>query len=190
MTYLIIFYEFCKIGLFAIGGGFATLPFLYHMGSFYHWFSAKDLTQMLAISSTMPGPIGINLATTTGFAIKGAIGSFLAVVGIMTPALIFVILVSKILKKFRTNKFVISLFYILKPVSCAMVTAIGFKLLKTAVYKPIDSNFFASVDWIALLIFGTLLALSFQKKRNPLFYVVVSAVAGIAVHVIKPLIIG
>ena len=97
MIYLLLIYEFFKIGLFAIGGGYATLPFLYHISEVYNWISAKELIDMLAVSSITPGPVGINVATFAGFKTAGIIGSLLATTALILPSFIIVILISKLL---------------------------------------------------------------------------------------------
>lgn len=188
--FLFLFLEFSKIGLFAIGGGYATLPFLYHLSVVYHWFDPKYITQMLAISSIMPGPIGINLAAQTGFIVAKFWGAFMAVAGIMVPSLVFVFIISKLLKEFKDSKVVKSIFYVLKPTSCGMVLAIGFKLLKDLIFIPNQTSFANSVDWLGLVLFLTLFLLSLKKKNSPLFYLGVSAVVGIFIQVIKPFILG
>lgn len=185
MLNLIIFIEFCKIGLFAIGGGLATLPFLFHLGIVYHWFYTNDLAKLLAIANIVPGPVGINLASLIGFSANGFIGSLMAILGIMTPSLVFVFVISKLLKEFEGNKFVKSIFYMLKPTSCAMIMAICIRLLKNILFlhnQLFDVNQF---NWLALLLFIILLIHSFKINRSPIFYFGVSALAGILLHVLK-----
>ncbi len=186
-TSLILFLEFIKIGFFAIGGGYATLPFLYRLSIIYHWFKPQDLTQMLAVASLMPGPIGINLATQVGFKVNFLWGAILAVIGIMIPSLIFVFAISKILKEFKGSVFVKSIFYMLKPACCGMVIAIAFKLLKGVV---IPSGHFASFDLTALVIFSCLLVLSIKQKHDPIFYLIIAGILGLLVQIIKPLFLG
>ena len=82
--YFLLFYEFTKIGLFAIGGGYAALPFLYFIQAKYQWFTIEELTNMIAVSNITPGPIGINMATYTGYTTGGIIGSVIA-----TSAIVF-----------------------------------------------------------------------------------------------------
>jgi len=174
---IILFFEFVKIGFFAIGGGYATLPFLYQLSLVHHWFIPGDLTQMLAIASMMPGPIGINLASQVGFKVNGLIGTLIAVAGIMIPSLFFVFAVSKLLKKFEGNKFVLSIMYMLKPTSCGMVIAIGVSLLKDVVFPHgVSVN---GIDWIALVLFIILFTINFKKKLPPLAYLGFSAFVGI-----------
>lgn len=179
---LVIFIEFFKTGLFAIGGGLATLPFLYHLGHAHSWYSAEDLSQMLALSSIMPGPIGINIVTYAGFTIKGFWGAFIAVGGVMAPSIIFVILISKILKHFKESQVVKSILYTIKPASCAMVSAVGFKMLKDAVFKPTAAHNF-SIDYFALILLIVLAVISLKSKKGPLFYLGLSALVGVCLGI-------
>jgi len=184
---LILFLEFIKTGFFAIGGGYATLPFLYDMSIHYHWFPAIDLSQMLAIASVVPGPIGINLASQVGFKVAGLAGALVAILGILVPSLIFVFIISKILKEFRDNRFVQSILYVLKPTSCGMIVAIGFKLLKDVVFRTGSTGNFHSIDWLALGLFVALFAFSFKYKRSPLFYLGAGALVGVFFHIMRSL---
>jgi chromate transporter len=186
-TSITLFLEFIKIGFFAIGGGYATLPFLYQLSKVYHWFRPQDLTQMLAFASLMPGPIGINLASQVGFKVQYLWGAILAVTGIMIPSLVFVFIISKILKEFKDSVFVKSIFYMLKPACCGMVVAIGFKLLKSVV---VPTGAIVSFDWTALAIFLLLLFVSIKQKHDPIFYLGVAAALGLLVQVVKPFIFG
>ena len=106
MIYFYMFKEFFKIGLLSFGGGFATLPFLYHIAEKYHWYSVEELTQMLAISSITPGPVGINMATYAGMKTHGLITAVIATISIILPSLFIVIAISKLLKKFSDNFYV------------------------------------------------------------------------------------
>lgn len=168
MIYLQLFWQFFQIGIFSFGGGYATLPFLYEIADKFHWYTTSDLTNMLAISSITPGPVGVNVATFAGFNSAGILGSLLATTAVILPSFVIVTIVSKTLEKFKTNRFVKSAVRSLKPAGCALLTSVGIKLLFT-------SN---------LYLFGTLLlilliVLSFIKKLDPLFYLGVSAVAGL-----------
>ena len=98
MIYFNLLYEFFKTGLFSFGGGYATLPFLYHISETYHWFSAKQLTDMIAVSSITPGPLGVNVATFAGFVTSGLLGALVATTAVVLPSYIIVILVSKLLE--------------------------------------------------------------------------------------------
>ena len=103
MIFWQLFWNFLNIGIFAFGGGYATLPFLYHISEAYNWYTFDELSNMIAVSSITPGPIGINMATYAGFKTSGLLGSVIATVSIVLPSLIFAVLISKALKKFREN---------------------------------------------------------------------------------------
>ena len=156
-----LFYEFFKIGLFSFGGGYATIPFLYHISQIYGWFSPEDLERMIAIASITPGPVGVNMATYTGLQTLGVVGSLLATIAISLPALIIVIIVFKVLTKFKNNKFVKAAIYGLKPASCALLASVVIKMFKTNI-----------VDALSGIVFIVFLMISVRTKKDPLFYLV------------------
>ena len=168
MIYLQLFLEFFKIGLFQFGGGYATIPFLYHISQVYNWYSLEELTQMVAVASITPGPVGINVATYAGLKSAGVLGSVLATTAEMLPSLFLVIIVSKLLKKFSDNFYVKSTIETLKPVSCALLACVAIGLLKPEIR-----------DIKAMILLGVLLLLSWKSKRDPLYYILISAVIGV-----------
>ena len=87
MIYLSLFFEFFKIGLFAIGGGLATLPFLLNLSEKTGWFTEQQLVQMIAVSESTPGPVGVNMATFVGVQSAGVFGGLIATVALVLPAL-------------------------------------------------------------------------------------------------------
>lgn len=196
MIYLLLFAEFFKIGVFSFGGGYATLPFLYHMSEVYHWFSADELSRMLAISSITPGPVGLNVATFAGYKTGGILGSIDATMAIMIPSFVLVIFISKVLKKFRDNFYIKSALYALRPATAAMIAAVGARLFLGSIIldapKNLSSFFnsfsnvflhlseFIDIKAFALLIF--LFALSLKLKRDPLIYLLIGAICGIILH--------
>ncbi len=111
MLYLRLFFEFFKTGLFAVGGGMATLPFMYDISDRTGWFTHAQLADMIAVSESTPGPIGVNMATYVGFATGGVPGAIVATLGVITPSVIVILIVARILKSFRENVYVDSAFY-------------------------------------------------------------------------------
>ena len=105
-VYLRLYWEFFKTGLFAVGGGMATLPFLKDIGQSTGWYTYTDLMNMLAVSESTPGPIGINMATYVGFTVGGVPGAVIATLGEVTPSIIVILIVAMMLKKFRDNRYV------------------------------------------------------------------------------------
>lgn len=123
MTYLQLFWEFFKTGLFAVGGGMATLPFLQAIGESTGWYTYTDLMNMLAVSESTPGPIGINMATYVGFTAAGVPGAVIATLGEITPSIIVILIVAAVLHSFRNNKYVDRAFYGLRPASTGLIGA-------------------------------------------------------------------
>ena len=162
-----IFLQFFHIGLFSFGGGYATLPFLYDIAEKFQWYSIDKLRDMIALSSVTPGPLGVNMATFSGFSTSGIMGAIIATFAIMLPSFIIVSVVYKVLDKFKTNGYVQSIIKSLKPAGCALLCAVGIKLVLTSHLKLIGL--------IILLIF---IGSSFIKKRDPLFYLGLSAILG------------
>ena len=174
MIYLQLFLEFFKIGLFSFGGGYATIPFLYHISQIYNWYSLDELTQMVAVASITPGPVGINVATYAGLKTAGVLGSALATTAEMLPSLFLVIIVSKLLKKFSDNFYLKSTIETLKPVSCALLTSVAIGLLKPEIR-----------DIKAMILLAVLILLSWKSKRDPLYYILISAIVGVLLVFIK-----
>ena len=125
MIYLKLFLEFFHIGLFSFGGGYATLPFLYHIADVQKWYTTKQLSDMIAVSSITPGPVGVNVATFAGFSTAGIQGALIATTAVILPSLIIIIIISKLLEQFRHNKYVKSVIYTLKPAGCGLLAAVG-----------------------------------------------------------------
>jgi len=122
-VYLRLYWEFFKTGLFAVGGGMATIPFLKDIGESTGWYTYTDLMNMLAVSESTPGPIGINMATYVGFTVGGPLGAVVATIGEVTPSIIVILIVAALLKNFRDNKYVNNAFYGLRPASTGLIGA-------------------------------------------------------------------
>ena len=130
MLYLQLFWEFFKTGLFAVGGGLATLPFLQDMADRTGWFTHAQLADMLAVSESTPGPIGVNMATYVGFTTGGVGGALVATIGLVAPSVIVILIVAAFLKAFRNSKWVNAAFYGLRPASTALVAHRGHRHLR------------------------------------------------------------
>ena len=98
-----LMFEFFKTGLFSVGGGLATLPFLYEMSDKTGWFTHADIADMIAISESTPGAIGINMSTYAGYKTAGIPGGILASLSLAAPSVIIILIIARFLKKFRDN---------------------------------------------------------------------------------------
>ena len=181
MIFLQLFYEFFKTGLFAVGGGLATLPFLEDISQRTGWFTSAQLADMLAISESTPGPIGVNMATYVGFETAGILGALCATVGLVMPSVIIIVLISKVLAKFRTNTYVEAAFYGLRPASVAMVASAGIGVAMTTLLNLTASGF-AVLRWRELVLAAVILVLTNfvpkVKKFHPIVYIALAAAVG------------
>ena len=192
MIYLQLFWEFFKTGLFAIGGGMATIPFLYDLSDQTGWFSHNDLANMIAVGESTPGPIGDNMATYVGFLtgmrdngiLTAILGAVTATLGLITPSVIVILIIAAILKSFRDNKYVNSAFYGLRPASTGLITAAGITVIMSTlvVIGGVTEHTFA-LNWKGL-IWGAVLwvltnVVKKTKKFHPIVFIGFSALVGI-----------
>ncbi len=181
--YFLLFYEFTKIGLFAIGGGYAALPFLYFIQAKYQWFTVDELTNMIAVSNITPGPIGINMATYTGYTTGGIIGSVIATSAIVFLPFLISISMVKLIDKYKACNVTESVFLGLRPASCALLGSIGLKLLyDTIIYSKPEWSFPFQVDYKALILFIILIIPFSFIKKNPLLIIILGALGGIIIQ--------
>ena len=199
MIYLRLFYEFFKTGLFAVGGGMATIPFLYNMADATGWFTRMDVDNMIAVGESTPGPIGVNMATYVGyltgmregglpFALLGAV---VATLGLITPSIIVILIIASFLKSFRNNRYVESAFYGLRPASTGLIAAAGlsvamanlFYMESAAISKWSDIFNPALVNWKAWALAAVLWVLTNKvkqtKKLHPIMFILAAAVVGV-----------
>lgn len=187
MIYLQLFWEFFKTGLFSVGGGLATLPFIYDMSDKTGWFTYQQIADMVAVAESTPGPIGINMATYVGYATGGVPGSLIATLGIVTPAIIIILIIATCLRKFRDSQFVNHAFYGLRPASTALIAAAGLSvvlisLVDTAAYQAsgmLDDLFCWKAIVLAAVIWLLTNVVKPTKKLHPIVFIAGSAVAGI-----------
>ncbi len=182
---LLLFLEFFKTGLFAVGGGLATVPFIRDMGAAYGWITEAELANIIAIAESTPGPIGVNAATYVGYHVAGIPGGILATIGLVTPSVIIIVLIAKAIKKYYNSYLVQSLFKALRPAAIGLITAAGFSLLLVAI--GVKANFLQfrfSADRLTLLklgIYGVFLFFAFFKKTakiHPLFFILAGGALG------------
>lgn len=182
MILLRLFFEYLKIGLFSVGGGLATIPFLYELSSRTNWFTVEELTNMIAISESTPGPIGVNMASYVGFSLHGIIGCVVATFGLITPCVICIIIIAKLLDKFRQSSLVKNAFYGLRPASIALVSAAGLEVVKVSLLQI--SKWTASGALLDLfnfksIVLAVVIYFAIKKfKGHPVWYLLVSAVVG------------
>jgi chromate transporter len=179
-VYLELAGEFFKIGLFSVGGGLATLPFLYKLADNYDWFTRAMLVDMIAISESTPGPIGVNMATYAGYSAAGVYGGILATLALIFPSVIIALFITKIMDTFRDNKFVKSAFYGIRPAVTALIASAALGVMKIVLVdleNGISADAF-NVKRIAL--FAVMLYLMKKYNKHPVFFIGGAAIVGAA----------
>ena len=182
MIYLRLFYEVFKTGLFAVGGGLATLPFLQEMSASTGWFTTAQLADMIAVSESTPGPIGINMATYVGYTTAGIPGAVIATLGLVAPSIIVILIVAAFLQAFRTNKYVERAFYGLRPASTGLIAAAGISVVGSNLFLG-EVLSLGSFNWKGLILGVCLWFLTNRVKKtkslHPIAFIALSAVAGV-----------
>lgn len=183
MIYLRLFYEFFKVGLFSIGGGLATIPFLQDLGERTGWFTAGDLADMIAVSESTPGPMGVNMSTYVGYTSGGALGAVAGVLGLIAPSILVILIISAFLKRFRDSKVVESVFTGLRPASTALITSAGLSVAAIALFHTANAGDSANSPYLPAILIAVGVFVCMQipqlKKIHPILYIALAAVIGI-----------
>lgn len=186
MTFLYLFIEFFKTGLFSIGGGLATIPFLTAMGEKWGWFTRETLGNMIAVGESTPGPIGVNMATYVGYTVgydklgtPGAIlGGFIATFALVLPSVIIILIVARILKAFKENKFVSRSFYAIRPAVTGMIATAAVAMIKSGIFTKVGDSLIKRLDVKAAILFAVLFVCTNKIKLHPIFYIIIAGAAG------------
>lgn len=178
-----LYWEFFKTGLFAVGGGLATLPFLSQMADKTGWFTQGQLMDMVAVSESTPGPIGINTATHVGFTTSGVPGALAATLGLVSPSILIILVIASFLKAFRSNRFVEGVFRCLRPASTGLIAASGLSVAAITFYTAAPEGLLAGIQWKAVVLAAVLVlatrVIPQTKKLHPVVWISLSALAGI-----------
>lgn len=179
-VYFELFYEFFQIGLFAIGGGPATIPFLMDLPSRHDWYEVADVANMLAVSESTPGPIGVNMATYAGFNAAGLLGGLVATLSLVLPSLIIIVLVAKILNSFSKNMYIQSSFGMIRPAVTGLIATAVWGIFRSTLFMGEDGSFhFPIVLFIVCMAIAVLMNAKPLKKLHPAFWILCGAIMGI-----------
>lgn len=180
MVFLQLFIEFFQIGLFAVGGGPATIPFLMNLTARHDWYTKADVVNMLAVSESTPGPIGINMATYAGYNAAGFLGGIVATMSLVLPSLIVIVIIAKILDKFSKNIYVRAAFAGIRPIVTGLIAAAVYGIYQTALFTAQDGSFqFPVFPLILVIVFFSLMQVKKLKKIHPFFWMIAGAVVGL-----------
>lgn len=175
MIYIILFYEFFKIGLFSFGGGLAMLPLMKNIVLKYHWISESDFLNIISISQITPGPVAVNTATFIGEQVGGVVGGVIATLATTLPSFIVMLIVAKLFDKLKDNYYKNAFFSGVKPVTLALITYAGFIILKSILnVENLSQNLKLLI--IFLVVF---LGMRFFKFINTISFLIVSFFLGV-----------
>lgn len=184
MVYFYLFYEFFKIGLFAVGGGMATVPFLLDLATKYDWYTASEFANMVAISQSTPGPVGINMATYAGYEAGGVLGAFVATLGLVTPAFFIIMLIAKFMQNFSDNHIVKAVFTGIRPVVAALILCAVWELCALSLFTTSSTGTLVPIYInivIAIALFACMQVKQW-KKIHPLWWILIGAILGVILN--------
>jgi chromate transporter len=178
MEFLYLFTTFFRIGLFSIGGGLATVPFLFEIADNSDWLTREAVGNMLAVAQSSPGAIGVNLASYVGYTYAGVAGGFTAVLGLVSPSIIIIIIVARMLKKFKENMIVQCLFTSFKPAAAGLLSAAGLGVIALSVWNVSALVWYDFIRWKEIILLAVLLFLIMKFKKHPVLYIIIAGTAG------------
>lgn len=188
--YLVLFFEFFKTGLFAVGGGLATLPFLYDMADKYSWFPVEKMSDLVAVAESTPGPIGVNAATYAGYVAAGVPGGIIATIGLVLPSFLIILVIAKVLTGFKDNPYVVRVFGWLRPVVVALIAVALIQMLSTVLFTVGAGALTAAnigemikikvlVLIVAIFVLNRVVLKRRERDWHPIVYIGIAALAGI-----------
>ncbi len=184
MIYLTLFLEFFKIGLFAIGGGLAAIPFIQELSKNYGWITQEQILDMIAVSESTPGPIGVNAATFAGNTTAGIFGGIIATIGVIAPSIIIILIIAHYFAKFSETSIVKSAFSGIRPAVTGLIATVGFEVARTTLlnmekYNKATNNLLSILDIKAIILFCAIIYLLNKYKKHPILYLVAAAFVGV-----------
>jgi len=179
MKLLYLFAVFFRIDLFAIGGGLATLPFLFELADKSNWLTRESIGNMLAIAQSAPGAIGVNLAACVGFTYTGATGGLAAALGLVTPSIIVIFFVARMLDRFRENRIVTTLFTALRPAAAGLLSSAGLGAIALSLWNAAAPRWYEFLRWKEFILFTIIFFLVVKFKKHPVLYIAAAGVVGV-----------
>lgn len=180
MIYVILALEFFKIGLFAVGGGPATIPFLMELMEKYQWYTQEEFTNLIAISQSTPGPVGVNMATYSGYLAAGIPGALLATIALVSPSVVIIMLISKVLTKFSQSETIKGIFYGLRPAVTGLITTSVIGIIQITLIIKTEVGSILNIKTLVLfLLLFLLMQIKYLNKMHPGIWMLGAAIVGI-----------
>ena len=191
MIYLTLFWEFAKVGIFCVGGGYASMPLIQAaVVDTYRWMSLGEFVDIFTISQMTPGPIGINAATFAGMKIAGIPGAVCATVGFCTPSLILGIVLANLFFKYGDIGPIRGILNGLRPAVVALIAAAGISFVVLALWNeetlPDDLT---TIDPLGVIILLVSLA-AVRRKIGVIKLLAAAGVAGLVLGIIQQNLLG
>ncbi|MDR1901630.1 MAG: chromate transporter [Treponema sp.] len=178
MKLLLFFGVFFQIGLFAVGGGLATLPFLFDLADKSDWLTHEMVGNMFAVAQSLPGAIGVNTAAYTGFRYMYIPGVLCAMLGLICPSIIIIIIIARVLTVFKENTMVKAVFNGLRPAAAGLLAAAGLGAIKLSLYNGSAVLWYEYLRWRECILFMVLFLAIHKFKKNPVIYIAAAGIAG------------
>lgn len=183
-TFLIICGSFFLTGLFAIGGGLAAIPFMQQFFVDKGHIASDLFYNMIAISESTPGPIGVNMATYIGFEKFGIFGGIITTLSLVLPSFVIILVIAKSYSRFQDNIYVKRGLYGIRAAVVGLIASAAYSVLTTTILttdKFISSpSFFSFFDFRQLAIFAVIFTLYKVFNKHPIWYILFGALCGIA----------
>ncbi|MCI2069184.1 MAG: chromate transporter [Bacilli bacterium] len=186
MIYLLLFWEFLKIGLFTFGGGYAMIPLLKEAVMSHSWLTEAQFYDFIGVCESTPGPIAVNMATYVGSVQGGILGGAVATCGVVLPSFIIILLIASVLMRFTENKYFKNALKGINPVVMGLILGTGLLLLAKQIgYQGKDAFSFdlgSTVTLAAVVIFAFLYKTISKKSISAVLLIVISAVLGLGIN--------
>lgn len=174
MILIQLFLAFARIGLFAFGGGYATLPLIEkEIINRLHWLTYGELVKVVTISELTPGPIAVNAATFVGYKLNGVVGAIVATIGVCLPSVVIIFIIVRFLKIFQTNIWVDRVIKGLRPAVIALVASAAF-------FMVVEGRGIADTKGAVIAIVSFLIIRS--RKVNPIAVLILAGISGIIAY--------
>lgn len=179
MIFFLLFFEFLKTGLFSVGGGLATIPFIYEISDTYGWITYAQIADMIAVAESTPGPIGINVATYTGFHVAGLVGSAVATLAFVLPSVLIVSLVSGVMQRYGENRRLQAVFAALRSAAVGLIAAVAVNMIRFSLYNESHAGFVDLLRWKEVISFVLIFAGVRIFKLHPVLFIALAGAVGV-----------
>ena len=178
---LVLFLTFFKIGLFTFGGGYAMIPIIQNeVSTKRKWISNEEVSQIITISESTPGPLAINAATYVGYKVAGVLGSVFATLGLVIPSFVIIFVISIFFDRFLQNQVIANAFRGIKACVALLIFIGGYNL-----YKTMAKDLFSKIILILVYVTTLVLSLVFNTSVSSIYFILAGGLIGLLFTLIK-----